>query len=242
MDNASNNDILMKGIEHQAKKEGIAFNATLSRLQWHAAYCAPSCDQGMVHHMGRTNHVYQIINVSFYLPVPMWLSFYLVRNCTYFCLSSLRLSVSCLQRTQRRRKAKTPTTKMQPQLWWIVATTTSGTSRRWQIWWWRGQWHPPWLFSSDLCDNIFASVDKVFYNYCPREILNLTILKLWKIVCAVHSSPQRKQGWLREVQMALANRDEASTPQSKSWCSFLMLQHDSRLLTRWCILFSMAYY
>ncbi len=33
MDNASNNDILMKGIEHQAKKEGIAFNATLSRLQ-----------------------------------------------------------------------------------------------------------------------------------------------------------------------------------------------------------------
>ncbi len=36
----------------------------------------------------------------------------------------------------------------------------------------------PGSFSSDLCDDIFASVNKVSYNYCPYEILNLTILKL----------------------------------------------------------------
>ncbi len=32
MDNVSNNNTLMKGIECQAKKEGITFNATLSCL------------------------------------------------------------------------------------------------------------------------------------------------------------------------------------------------------------------
>ncbi|SJK99091.1 uncharacterized protein ARMOST_02377 [Armillaria ostoyae] len=169
MDNATNNDTLMKGIECRCRREGIIFDEKLSRLR-----CMP-----------HTVH-----------------------------LAAIKLLEAIGVITKKTAKKATGESSNYQDAATVPVDRSNDNEAALQDEYESGdeadEGGDLTYSMSDLSDDVFSSVDK-----------------LRQIVRTVRSSPQRKQGWLREVKMALELRSKVTDATEQ----VLMLILD--VTTRW---------